>query len=84
MQMAVWYLQSQCLKGNSYSCIRTFHVVQLLVDVACTVEDSVWEKTPSKADYLFCRFISKVSRMEEDKWLQLFGDNVPLQYIPAL
>ena len=84
VEMAVWYLKSQRLKGNSYSCIKTFHVVQLLVDVACTIEGSEWKKTPSKADYLFCRFISKVSSMEEDKWLQLFGDRVPLQYIPAL
>ena len=59
-------------------------MVQLLVDVACTVEGSEWEKTPSRADYLFGRFISKVASMEEDKWLQLLGDNVPLQYIPAL
>lgn len=84
VEMAVWYLKSQRLKGNSYSCIRTFHVVHLLVDVACTVKDSEWEEPQSKADFLFGRFISKVASMEEDKWLQLFGDNVPLQYIPAL
>ena len=84
VDMAVWLLKAQRLKGNTFSCIRTFHVVQLLADVACTVKCKEWEGGPSKADYLFCRFISKVASMEEDKWLQLFGDNVALEYIPAL
>ena len=100
VEMVVWYLKSQRLKGNACSCIRTFHVVQLLADVASKVKDSEWEELPSKADYLFSRFITKVASLEEDKWLHLLGDKgsqeigergttekmnrVPLQYIPAL
>ena len=85
VEIVTWSISSQRLKGNAFSCIRTYHIVQVLADLAhkMKTEEDNYSALP-KTDQLFARFISKAVSVSSVKWQQLFGDFVPVMYVPKL
>ena len=88
VEMVVWYLRVSRQKGNGCSCIRTFHIVQILADLVPRMSEERLQVNPpstvSKTDNLFSLFIVRTSTLDKHKWLQLFNDRVPASYIAPL
>jgi 2'-5' RNA ligase len=84
VEMAVWFIQSQRLKGNALSCMRTFHIVQTLADLVHKGKEGNLSSSTSKADWLFSSFVSKATAVNTAKWEHLFGETVPAIYVPKL
>ena len=74
VEMVVQLLVSRRQKGNAYHCMRTFHVVQLLVDF---IKSHRTELPPTlTCDSLFKEFVGYASTLPEAKWRKLFGECV--------
>ena len=85
VEMVVQILIARREKGNAYHCIRTFHIVQLLVEFIKQEPRSVSLSSANiNCDELFHSFINYNSELEYEKWEKLFGDFVPDAYIPRL
>eukprot|EP00118_Oscarella_pearsei_P026888 m.310543 g.310543 ORF g.310543 m.310543 type:complete len:1493 (+) comp52446_c0_seq1:108-4586(+) len=78
--MLCCYLKARCLKGNAFHCIRTFHVLKLLVKFLQA------GKLPSEqsVDTLFIDFMRYCSGIDKSGWVHLFGEFVPQEYIPDI
>eukprot|EP00731_Ephydatia_muelleri_P030419 Em0021g942a len=82
VEAVVQLLSANGQKGNSYHCIRTFHVVQLLADfVKAQKAMPTADFTP---DHLFKEFVTHVALLAPDKWAKLFGEFVPQEFIPRV
>ena len=67
-------------KGNTYHCIQTFHVIQLLMEYVWWPKFS--QLKDSNYNEIFKNFISSGSEIPSVKWQKLFGDFVPKEYVP--
>ena len=85
VEMTVQVLAAQRLKGNSFHCIRTFHVVKLLAEFIKSHRDHYPDKEATiNCDTLFKKFVTHTSLLPTSKWQKLFGDFVPFEYIPRI
>ena len=82
VETAVQILRSFRQKGNAYHCIRTFHVVRLLLEYIRSPKFS--QLKDSNCDELFRNFMCSVSEIHPAKWQKLFGEFVPKEYIPRV
>ena len=82
VEMIVQLLVAKRQKGNAFSSIRTFHVVQLLADFIQSHSAELGES--SSPDSVLQSFVAHVSQLSLDKWITLVGDTVPESYIPEL
>lgn len=81
VEMMVQIFSAQRQKGNAYHCIRTFHIVRLLVDFINIHGESL--KTPN-CDLFLKEFLSHAVKISDDQWKKLFGEFVPSEYIPKV
>ena len=83
VEMVVQILIARREKGNAYHCIRTFHIVQLLIEFIKQEPGSVSSSSANiNCDELFHSFINYTLELEYEKWKKLFEDFVPDAYIP--
>ena len=82
VEMTVKILRAFRQKGNAYHCIRTFHIVRLLMEYVRSPKFSQLKE--SNSDEIFKNFIASASEIFPAKWQKLFGDFVPKQYIPRI
>ena len=82
VEAVVQLLSAQCQKGNSYHCIRTFHVAQLLADFV-KARKTVLTANPS-LDQLFKEFVTHAALLPHEKWAKLFGEFVSNEFIPCV
>ena len=82
VEMTVQILRAFRQKGNAYHCIRTFHIVRLLMEYIRSPKFSQIED--SNCDEIFRNFVPSVSEIPPAKWQKLFGDFVPKEYIPRI
>ena len=82
VEMVLQVLIAHRQKGNAYHCIRTFHVVQLLADFIKSHEAHT--SSSPNCDTLFREFVTHVSALPEMKWQKLFGEFVPIEFIPKV
>ncbi len=82
VEMTAQILRSFRQKGNAYHCIRTFHVVRLLMEYVRSPKFN--QLKDSNCDEIFRNFISSVSEISPAKWQKLFGDFVPKEYVPRI
>ena len=82
VEMVVQILVAKRERGNAYHCMRTFHVVQLLIEFVQL--NGAGLPSDVNCDVLFNRFVGFVSELPYDKWEKLFGEFVPEAYIPRL
>lgn len=81
VEMIVQIFSAQRQKGNAYHCIRTFHIVCLLVEFIKTHKENL-EKT--NCDLLFKEFVGHTAKIPDDQWKKLFGEFVPFEFIPKV
>lgn len=85
VEMVVQVLIAQRQKGNYYHCIRTFHIVQLLADFINSQKScQMSSMKTADCDSLFQEFIAHTALLPTSKWLKLFGEFVPPEYIPRI
>ena len=82
VEMMVQILIANREKGNAYHCIRTFHIVQLLVDFI--QENGLMLTIDSNCDVLFKQFVCYITEIQYEQWQKLFGEFVPEAYIPRI
>ena len=82
VEMSVQLLIAKREKGNAFSSIRTFHIVQLLADFIQSHSSAFSEDLD--LDSVMQSFVAHVAELTLDKWLALLGDTVPEEYIPGL
>ena len=82
VEMTAQILRAFRQKGNAYHCIRTFHVVQLLMEYVRSPKFS--QLKDSNCDEIFRNFMSSVSEIPPAKWQKLFGEFVPKEYVPRI
>ena len=80
VEMTLQLLMARREKGNAYHCIRSFHIVKLLIDYI----DGHSQLPSLNHDELFQTFIHHVSQMTFDNWKNLLTEFVPEEYIPRL
>ena len=79
--MLCCYLKSRWLKGNAFHCIRTFHVLKLLVGFLQERQQSLAHET---VDALFIHFLKYCDQLGKEEWARLFMEFVPEDYIPDI
>ena len=82
VEMSAQILRAFRQKGNAYHCIRTFHVVRLLMEYVRSPKFNPLKD--SSCDEMFRNFISNVSEIPVAKWQKLFGEFVPKEYVPRI
>ena len=82
VEAVVLLLAARGQKGNSYHCVRTFHVVQLLADFVKARKASL--AADFSLDHLFKEFVTHVALLSPEKWAKLFGEFVPQEFIPRV
>lgn len=82
VEMIVQLLIAKREKGNAYHCIRTFHIVQLLIKFIESNVDSV--RASPNYDDLFVLFVEYIALLDYENWEKLFGEFVPEAYIPQI
>ena len=82
VEMTVQLLIAKREKGNAFSSIRTFHIVQLLADFIQS-HSSAFSADPD-LDSVMQSFVVHIAELTLDKWTALLGDTVPEEYIPGL
>ena len=81
VEAVVLLLSAQGQKGNAYHCIRTFHVVQLLADFVKAQKTTLEAKS---LDHLYKEFVTHAALLPHEKWAKLFGEFVPVEFIPCV
>ena len=81
VEMIVHIFSGQRQKGNAYNCIRTFHIVRLLSEFIKTHRDSLKE---INSDLLFGKFVRHAAEIPDEHWKKLFGEYVPVCFIPKV
>ena len=82
VEMIVQILVAKRERGNAYHCMRTFHIVQLLIEFVQLNGASL--PSDVNCDVLFKLFVGFVSGLPYNKWEKLFGEFVPEAYIPRI
>ena len=82
IEMTAQILRAFRQKGNAYHCIRTFHVVRLLMEYVRSPKFNTLKD--SNCDEIFRNFMSSVSEIPPGKWQKLFGEFVPKEYVPRI
>ena len=84
VEMTIQLLIAKREKGNAYHCVRSFHVVKLLLNFMESFSNETTPTTVDDFDIFFQKFINFVSQMTFDSWTSLCGEFVPEEYIPRL
>ena len=82
VEMIVQIFVTKREKGNAYHCIRTFHIVQLLIDYI--QQNGSILSLDMNCDVLFKGFLGYVTEVQYGQWEKLFGESVPETYIPRV
>ena len=69
-------------KGNALHCIRTFHILKILLSLL--EEKRVSRACLSSADQLIKALIEQLAKLSVEEWAGYLGEFVPIQYIPRL
>ena len=81
VEMVVQLLIAHRQKGNACHCIRTFHVVRLLANF---IKDRRETLKQTNCDSLFKEFVGYAAEVTDDQWESLFGEFVPVEFIPKV
>ena len=73
-------LKANCLKGNAFHCIRTFHLIKLLQHFLQAAQ----ELSTFTLDELLIKFVEFCASYTTAQWSKLFCEFVPSQYISPL
>lgn len=84
VELTLQLLMAKREKGNAYHCIRSFHIVKLLIDYLDTTTNPHSLPSSSHHDELFKSFINHASEMTFDDWKNLLNEFVPEEYISRL
>ena len=82
IELIVQILRSKHQKGNSLHCIRTFHVLKILLSLV--EERKISRSTLSSADQLAKSLLEQLTKLTADEWAGYLGEFVPQGYIPKL
>lgn len=79
VEMVVQILMAKREKGNAYHCMRSFHIVQRLLEFIQHNGDTL--SSHINCDLLFKQFMGYLSQIQYENWEKLFGEFVPEAYI---
>ncbi|KAI6661203.1 hypothetical protein LOD99_10131 [Oopsacas minuta] len=82
IELIVLILRSKHQKGNAFHCIRTFHLLKILLDL---IENKkISRSCLGSADQLARALLDQLAQLTTEEWCQYLGEFVPVQYIPIL
>ena len=82
IELIVQILRCKHQKANALHCIRTFHVLKILLSLV--EEKKIPRSTLSSADQLIKSLFEQLTKLTADEWSGYLGEFVPQAYIPKL